>query len=163
VVHRPAPWLAFLSRLAQALLPSRVATRLVQFADGTVAGLAVLKSPARFAGVAGWSVVLWVVNAAAFAACFRAFDLGLAPEAALLLQGLIGFGVAIPAAPGFFGVFEAVTRVTLTLYGVSAARAVSYAVAYHVTTFVPITLLGLYSLSRAHLRLGELRSAAPEA
>jgi len=36
---------------------------------------------------------------------------------------------------------------------------VSYAVAYHLGGFVPITLLGLYSLSRTHLRLGELRRA----
>ena len=36
----------------------------------------------------------------------------------------------------------------------------SYAVAYHVSTFLPITLLGLYSLSQLRLRLAELRTAA---
>jgi len=79
---------------------------------------------------------------------------------ALLLQGLIGFGVALPASPGFVGVFEAATRATLAIYGIDATRAVSYAVAYHVTTFFPITLLGLYSLSRLRLHLAELRAAA---
>src|SRR5207253_1523474 len=82
------------------------------------------------------------------AVCFRAFGLAVPPEGALLLQGIIGFGVALPASPGFLGVFEAATRVTLAIYGIDATRAVSYALAYHVSTFLPITLLGLYSLSR---------------
>jgi hypothetical protein len=46
---------------------------------------------------------------------------------------------------------------TLGLYGIGADQAVSYAVAYHIGGFVPITVLGLYSLSRTHVRLGELR------
>src|SRR5439155_1563101 len=88
------------------------------------------------------------------------FGLAVPPEGALLLQGIIGFGVALPASPGFVGVFEAATRVTLAIYGIDATRAVSYALAYHVSTFLPITLLGLYSLSRLRIHLGELREAA---
>jgi uncharacterized membrane protein YbhN (UPF0104 family) len=63
----------------------------------------------------------------------------------------------LPSSPGFFGPFEAVTRLTLGLYGIGADQAVSYAVAYHIGGFIPITLLGLYSLSRTQVRLGELR------
>ncbi len=79
---------------------------------------------------------------------------------AFLLQGIIGFGVALPSSPGYVGVFEAATRATLALYGIDATRAVSYAVAYHASTFLPVTLLGLYSLSRLRLHLAELRTAA---
>jgi len=159
VVHRPAPWIALLGRVAQALLPARLAARVTHVAQGLVAGLDVLRSPGRFLAVAAWSLVLWLVNAAAFAVCFRAFGLPVPPEAALVLQGVIGFGVALPSSPGFVGVFEAATRGTLALYGVDATRAVSYAVAYHIGTFIPITLLGLASLSRMRLHLAELRSA----
>jgi len=104
--------------------------------------------------------VLWIKNAAAFAICFRAFGLHVPLEAALLLQGIIGFGVAIPSTPAYGGVFEAATLLTLRLYGVDSSLAIAYALTYHLTTFVPITLLGLWSLSRLHLRLGELSSAA---
>src|SRR6266550_3736941 len=74
--------------------------RAVHASGGIVEGLAVLKSPARFAGVVFWSLVQWVINAAAFAVCFRAFGLAVPLEAALLLQGIIGFGVAVPSTPG---------------------------------------------------------------
>jgi uncharacterized membrane protein YbhN (UPF0104 family) len=119
-------------------------------AEGFVAGLAVLRHPGRFAVVVSWSLVLWLVNA---------FHLPVPAEAALTLQGLIGFGVALPSSPGFFGPFEAATRVALAIYGIGAEQAVSYAVAYHIAGFLPITLLGLYSLHRMHLRLRELRQA----
>ncbi|MGH7548493.1 MAG: lysylphosphatidylglycerol synthase transmembrane domain-containing protein [Gemmatimonadales bacterium] len=158
VVHRPAPWLALLRRVTHAVLPARLADRITHIAEGLVAGLEVLKSPGRVLGVVVWSIALWLVNAAAFAVCFRAFGLAVPPEGALLLQGIIGFGVALPASPGFVGVFEAATRVTLALYGIDATRAVSYAVAYHVSTFLPITLLGLHSLSGMRLHLAELRA-----
>jgi uncharacterized protein (TIRG00374 family) len=160
VVHRPGPWLERLRRLAHAVLPTRHAERVTEVARGLVAGLEVLKSPARLLGVVAWSLALWLVNGASFAVCFQAFDLAVPPTGALLLQGIIGFGVALPAAPGFVGVFEAATRATLAIYGVDATPAVSYALAYHVGTFVPITLLGLYSLSRMRLHLAELRAAA---
>src|SRR5205809_3861013 len=160
VVHRPAPWLALLRRVTSAALPERLAAPLTRIGEGLIAGLEVLKSPARFSAVFAWSLLQWLVNAAAFAVCFRAFGLAVPPEGALLLQGIIGFGVALPASPGFVGVFEAATRVTLAIYGIDATRAVSYALAYHVSTFLPITLLGLYSLSRLRIHLGELREAA---
>jgi uncharacterized protein (TIRG00374 family) len=160
-VHRPAPWLRLFERITRRLLPATLAGRLNQAAEGIVAGLAVLKSPARLSGVVFWSLVLWLKNAAAFAICFRAFGIDVPLEAALLLQAIIGFGVAIPASPSGVGIFEAATLVTLQLYGVDSNLAVSYALTYHLTTFLPITLLGFWSLSRLHLRLREL-SAAPE-
>src|SRR5439155_1395550 len=82
------------------VLPAHLADRVTHLAEGLVAGLDVLKSPGRFLGVAAWSLFLWLVNAAAFAVCFRAFGLPVPPEGALVLQGVIGFGVALPSSPG---------------------------------------------------------------
>jgi hypothetical protein len=161
VANRPGPWLVLVERISRRLLPVRVADRVVRASDGIVEGLSVLKSPGRFAGVVGWSLVLWLKNAAAFAICFRAFGLGIPLEAALLLQGIIGFGVAIPSTAGYVGVFEAATVFTLQQYGVDANLALAYALTYHLTTFIPITLLGLWSLSRLHLHMRDLSAGAP--
>jgi len=143
------------------LLPANAAARVTHWAEGIVAGLEVLKSPVRFAGVVVWSLALWLTNAAAFAVCFRAFGINVPASAALLLQGIIGFGVAVPSTPGYIGVFETATLLTLGVYGVDASLAASYALTYHLTTFLPITVLGLWSLSRLHLGLRDL-SAAPD-
>lgn len=160
LVHWPGPALRVARWLLERVMPRSWAVRVLDILKGLLGGLDALKSPRRFALVAVWSVVIWLTSAASYGLCFLAFDLPVPPSAALLLQGLVAFGVAIPSSPGFFGPFEAVTRATLALYGVAPAPAVSYAVAYHLAVFLPITVLGLWSLSRAHLHLAELKTAA---
>ena len=165
VVHWPGPALRIAHGVMERLMPRRWAARLLGILEGLLGGLDALKSPRRFVLVTAWSVVLWVVSAASYWLGFIALGLDVPPSAALLLQGLIAFGVAIPSSPGFFGPFEAVTRATLGLYGVEAVQGVSFAVAYHIAVFLPISVLGLWSLSRAHLHLADLKAAAaaPEA
>jgi uncharacterized protein (TIRG00374 family) len=158
LVHQPTPALRLARWVLGRILPPRWAARLFDGLTGLLAGLDALKSPGRLAVVTGWSVVIWLVSASSYWLGFLAFGMSVPSSAALLLQGVIAFGVAIPSSPGFFGPFEAVTRATLALYGVSAAAAVSYAVVYHIAVFLPISVLGLWSLSRAHLHLAELRA-----
>ena len=162
VVQRPDPFLALARKVTGLVLPERAASKLVGLIEGFLLGLDSLKSPRRFAAVAFWSLVVWSINALSFWICFKAFGIDVPWTGALVLQGMIGIGVAIPAAPGFFGLFEAASRISLALYGIAATSAVTYAVAYHVGGFIPITLLGLWSLSRADLRLRDLRSGKEE-
>ncbi|MBI4420460.1 MAG: flippase-like domain-containing protein [Gemmatimonadetes bacterium] len=157
VVHWPAPALRVTRVIAARALPRHLAGRAVRFAEGILTGLDALRSLPRFAAVAAWSLAIWCTYAASFWVCFGAFGIEAPWSAPFLLQGLIGFGVALPSSPGFFGPFEAVTRATLALYGIEAGHAVSYAVGYHIGTFIPISVLGLWSLSRAHLHLADLR------
>ncbi|HEX7337839.1 MAG TPA: lysylphosphatidylglycerol synthase transmembrane domain-containing protein, partial [Gemmatimonadales bacterium] len=135
----------------------RLADRIVDLIEGIRHGLGVLRSPRRLAGVIVWSLVLWLVNALGFYVGFAAFDIPVSYTGALLLQGLLVLGISIPSTPGFFGPFEAVIVAVLALYGVPASLAFSYAIAFHVTTFVPITLLGIWSLVRTPGGLKALR------
>ena len=79
-----------------------------------------LRSPRRFAVVLWWTLAHWLLNALAFWVGFRAAGMDLPFSAALFLQGIIAIGVAVPQAPGFFGVFEHFARIGLVgVYGVS--------------------------------------------
>ena len=136
-------------RVVRRLLPfPRLAGGIVSVIEGIRQGLVVLRAPSRLAAVVFWSVVLWLVNALAFYVGFAAFDIPVSYAGALLLQGLLILGISLPSTPGFFGPFEAVIVAVLALYGVPKDVAFSYAIAFHITTFVPITLLGLWSLAR---------------
>ena len=139
-------------RFIRAVVPSdRVAFRLVALIDGVRQGLSVLRSPARLVGVVAWSIVLWLVNALSFFLAFQAFDLKVNFAGAVVLQGVLAFGIAVPSAPGYVGPFEAAITAVLAIYGIGASQAVAYAVGYHLTTFVPITLLGVWSATRTGL------------
>ncbi len=155
-------WPLAAEAVVRRVVPSdRIAGTLVRLIEGVRHGLATLRSPGRLAGVIAWSIVLWVVNAAAFWIAFAAFDLPVDFAGAVLLQGLLMFAIAVPSTPGFIGVFEAVIKAVLLLYGVSATRGTAYALVYHVTTFIPITLLGLWSLARADFTLADARRPLP--
>jgi uncharacterized protein (TIRG00374 family) len=136
-------------RLVRRALPwQRLADRIVSLIEGIRQGLVVLRTPARLLAVIFWSLVLWLVNALAFYVGFWSFDIPVSYAGALLLQGLLVVGISIPSTPGFFGPFEAVIVAVLALYGIPRDVAFSYAISYHLTSFVPITLLGLWSLIR---------------
>ncbi|HVD61508.1 MAG TPA: lysylphosphatidylglycerol synthase transmembrane domain-containing protein [Gemmatimonadaceae bacterium] len=124
------------------------------------AGLSVLKSPTRFALVLFWTIVHWLMNAFAFWLGFRAVGIQLGFMPALFLQLLIGIGVALPSAPGFFGVFEKLATVGLAIYGIAATAATSWAIGFHILSFIPITVIGIYYFSRLGLSFRELRTTA---
>jgi uncharacterized protein (TIRG00374 family) len=157
VVLWPKQAEAFVRRL----IPSqKLADRLVGIIEGLRQGLLVLQSPSRLAGVIFWSAAVWLVNALSFYVFFAAFGIPVNFAGALLLQSILAFGVAVPSTPGYVGVFEAAAFAALSLYGIPKDNIISYALTYHITTFIPITLLGLWSVVRTNLGLRQLRQTA---
>ena len=145
-------------RLVRRLLPAgRFADRIVRLIEGIRQGLAALRSPALLAGVVFWSLVLWLVNAYALYLGFKAFGISVDLLGALLLQGILVLGISVQLTPGYVGQFEAAIVAALALYGVPNDLASSYAIAYHGATFLPITLLGAWSLARTPVALADLR------
>jgi uncharacterized protein (TIRG00374 family) len=151
----PERWSALAGRLAGRVSPRAGAT-VERIVLAFASGLAVLKHPGRFAAVLAWTLAHWLVNAFAFWLAFAAVG-GRAPATAMLfVQGILAIGVALPAAPGFFGAFEKFGEIGLGVYGVSKAQAVTWAVGYHLLSFVPITVIGAVYAARLKLRLGDL-------
>src|SRR5690349_10037703 len=148
--------------MVRRLLPvGRLADRIVSIIGVIRHRLAVQRSQDLLAGTIVWSVVLWVVNALAFYVAFRAFDIPVGFMGALLLQGIPIFGITVQLTPGFLGQFEAAIVAGLALFQVPTAVASSYAIAFHATTFIPIILLGAWSLARTPVALSDLRVPGP--
>ncbi len=163
LVHAPRVALRWLAATLRRVAPARTAEFVVRVARSFIEGLSILRSPVDFLRVVGWSLAIWLINAAAFYAAFRAFHLGPLPfSAALLLQGLVAVGVALPSSPGFFGAFEYFSKIALGLYGVVPDASVSFAVGTHLGWFFPITLIGLYYLARSGLSLHDIAAADAE-
>ncbi|MDB4887446.1 MAG: putative rane protein [Gemmatimonadetes bacterium] len=119
-------------------------------------GMSILRTPGRLAAVLGWTVAHWLCNALAFWLAFRAFGITTPMSSALFLQGLVAIGVAAPQGPGFFGVFELFGQAGLGLYGVPSDLAVSWAITYHVLTYIPVNVIGAYYFLRTGLSMGEI-------
>jgi uncharacterized membrane protein YbhN (UPF0104 family) len=109
-------------------------------------GVGALSSWRRALPVIAWTLVIWLVNAAAFYVAFSAFGFTVPFSGALLLQGTLMIGIAAPQAPGYAGGFELPIFLTLMLYGIGKDQGVAYGLTYHITTFIPITMLGAWSI-----------------
>jgi uncharacterized protein (TIRG00374 family) len=162
LVFFPARLLALFELFARRVSPT-VEERGRRTLETFVRGLSVLRSPARFASVFGWTVAHWVLNGVGFWLAFRAVGITAPFSAALFLQAFIALGTAVPALPGFFGVFEYMSVQGLSVYGVSQQQAATWAIGYHLLSFIPITLIGAWYFARLGVGLRALQAPAETA
>ena len=148
-----------LVRLWERVLGNR-APRLMERGRGILlsfgAGLGVLRDARRSAIVFFWALVMWLINGTSFWVAFKAVGIEAPLSAAFFLQSMLAAAVAAPSAPGFFGPFEAATKVALNIYGIDDTLAVSYALGYHILGWIPITVIGFWYLGRMGLHLKDV-------
>lgn len=107
--------------------------------------------------VSGWTLVVWVGAVGIFWAILQAFIPGASAIAATFLLGVESLGMAVPATPGNWGVFETIARVGLVVpFGYPVEQAVSYALAVHLFEYILCNLVGVIALMRYSLSLGEI-------
>ena len=148
-------------RITGVVLP-RFRHRVGALVHSLAAGLAVVREPARFAATFAWAMVHWLMNALAFWFGFKAVGIVAPFTAALFVQGIIVIGVAVPSSPGFVGVFETAAKLSLPVYGISEAQAVTWAIGFHVLSYIPITVIGAWYFLRMGLHLGDVKAAQAE-
>lgn len=158
----PATFIGLAERMV-AMVWAGAAPKVRHLLEGFVAGLGVLKDPRLALEVLWWTLLHWLTNALAFYFGFLALDIAAPVSATLFLQGLIAIGVALPSSPGFFGLFELAGKAGLALYAVPDAAAVSWAIGFHLLSFVPITVIGAWYFTRLNLHLSDLAEAKAEA
>ncbi len=156
-------WCFRVSDLIVGAVAPKLAPKIRALLEGFADGVGVLRQPKLALEVLWWAVLHWVCNAAAFWLGFLALGLEAPISAAFFVQGLIAISVALPSSPGFFGVFEAAGKAGLGLYGVPDVSAVSWAIGFHILSFIPITILGAWYFSRLNLNLREITGAKQEA
>lgn len=155
----PAPAVRLAERVVR-VLPAGARRPLLDALHAFLGGLDVLRSPRLLAVSVAWAVAQWAFLAVSFLLAFRAF--GITEPGylgAVFLQSCIALAVAIPAAPGFFGLFEAASVWGLGLWGVDRTRAVSFAIGFHLGGWFAVTALGAFYALRLNVRLRDLRGS----
>jgi uncharacterized protein (TIRG00374 family) len=157
----PQQFVGVFERIVSRVAPhfvERLSRLLHSFADG----LAVLRRPALMLRVLFWTTIHWLVSGLSFWIGMKAVGIDAPFTAALFVQSLIAIGVAAPAAPGFFGIFEFFGTEGLAIYGISRDLAVSWAIGFHLFSFIPITILGAIYFVRMGLSFREVGRPAPQ-
>lgn len=139
-------------------IPGTVGSWMISTLEIIPKALKVLQHPVLLTKALLWSYAFWLWHGFSFWLGFRAFGIDLGFEAAVFTMAVVGFAVAIPAAPGFFGTFQLGTDLSLSgVYGVPEATALAFSFGYHLGGFFPITIIGLYYASRLGFSLREIQ------
>jgi uncharacterized protein (TIRG00374 family) len=130
--------------------------------DTALRGLDGIRTPSHALRVAAWTVPVWVMPAAGAWAMLRAVHLDLPFIAGWVVLAFVGLSISVPSAPGYVGVFHAAATAALAVFGVPRETGLAYALLYHASALVPITVVGWIYLLREQLSLGEARQAPSE-
>jgi uncharacterized protein (TIRG00374 family) len=142
-------------------LPERIGARLVALVDNVLAGLVPLSRGSTAAKVLGWSVGTWGINVVTVWIMLLAFNLELSIAVAAMLVVVTNLTMAIPAAPGYVGTFEAAVIALLNgALGVSLDASQGFALFYHFVGLVPVALMGVIAAVAQGVNFGALEQDA---
>jgi uncharacterized membrane protein YbhN (UPF0104 family) len=148
--------------LADRVLPGRLAGAAARAVRLLADGFGVLRRPRRLVAGLAWSLVLWVVICAETWVVARAFAIDMPFAGSWLMLALLVVGVSVPTPGGVGGFHEAFRLGATAFFGADNDAAVGAAIVLHATSFVPVTVMGLWYAAREGLDLKGLKQLTRE-
>ena len=138
-------WRLLLLRLP---FPQRLREVISNILNQVLSGAAALHHPGRLAAFLGLTGVIWLMDGigTVIGAWSLGFQISL-PLAFLLIAGL-GLGSALPATPGYVGIYQFVAVSVLTPFGIPKSDAIAYILLAQGLQYVTITIWGLLAFSK---------------
>jgi len=124
-------------------LPDRFHHRMEYLLHHFIDGIAILSEGKMIFYVILLSLLIWFVDVLAIYFLFLSFGFHLPATASFVLMAILVIGITLPTAPGFIGNFHYFCILGLSLFGISKANALSYAIVLHVLSIGLIVVLGL--------------------
>ena len=150
---------AFVDRYLSRVLPTRFRAGVQRAVSAIVAGMRILPNPGLLATVFVVSLGLWFLPILSSWVMIRAFDLPVPASAAIVVFIFIGFGTALPGAPGMIGIYQYACQQALALFGVHQADGLAYGLVLNAVQFATIVAQGLVALPFAGIRWADVRQA----
>lgn len=146
------------------VMPEVLGTKVMTALTGLLGSIAIMRDPRLLLAGFAWSLFFWTWHGLSFWLGMLAFGIETGFISAIFTEAVVGFAVAVPSAPGFFGTFHFGASFALTtVYGVPDAQALAFAFAYHFGGWIPITAIGLYYAWKLGLSVGDVATVADEA
>lgn len=124
------------------IAPGPVGNKFLDLFDGFVGGLESVRSRRALVEAGLLSLVHWMNGAISIFLLFQAFSIDLPFAAACFTTVAIALTVALPQAPGFFGVFHVAIEKTLVLWGLDTGPSQAFAIVFWAVSFLPLTTAG---------------------
>lgn len=131
--------------------PRPAVHRIERLLDRVLESLKFLALDRRLPAFLSLSLGVWLIEGSMYVLALVAFDLPPSLGMGYFLLALVNFGILIPSAPGYVGVYQTCTVLAFGLFGLSPELALGYSITLHAVQYLPVTLLGLVALGRLGL------------
>lgn len=141
-------------------LPAALVSKVMGLLAAAADGLASLRSPQLIFGIAWSSLAQWSLNAATAYIALWSFGVPMTVPLACLVVSVTALSVTVPSSPGYFGVIQLCFMTVLQPFTDDQVAVFGASVYYHLSQYIPVTLIGLAYFNAAGLKLNEVQSAA---
>jgi len=138
--------LPFASKALKQRLREKLMQPLADLIDLFAAGFSLLKKPGKIIQCLILTLMIWGGTALSFYVMAKGCPgVELSYPESVALMVIICLFIALPSAPGYWGVWEAGGVFGLSLFGVDAGTAAGYTLANHFIQLLPVIIMGLIS------------------
>lgn len=124
----------------------KICKPLARMVDNISRSFSLIRNPGRLCLCLGLSIGIWTLHVFSYyliALGSPGIELNFFELTATMV--IVCFFIVLPAAPGFWGLWEAGGIFALALFGISAKDAAGFTLANHVMQMVPVMLIGIFS------------------
>ena len=129
-------------------LPSVIRDRLLGFAGQILLGLRAFHHAGRLLSFTLLTALIWVMDALGTMVASRAFEIHMTFPVALLLLAGMGLGSALPATPGYVGIYQFAAVTILPPFGIDRDAALAFILVAQALGYAVVLVLGLLGLYR---------------
>lgn len=124
-------------------LPDGIQARLRTWLHSGLNSLNIFYNRRALLLVAFWSLLVWATAVFTNQLTLLAVDIRLPMTAPILILVVLQISMSLPAVPGRIGIFEYLCILSLAVFGIPQAPALSYGILLHIVALLPQTLIGL--------------------
>ena len=154
LTERVIGWLPF--------IPASLTGKILDMLRAGAHGLSALRSGKAVFLIMLNSIAQWLLNGLLAYTALRAFHVPVTPTAGMIITGVIAIGVTIPSSPGYFGVIQYCFAISMSAQGldIDPSLVLGASLYYHISMYIPVTVLGLHYLHSLGMRVSDLNKVA---
>ncbi|NLD35605.1 MAG: flippase-like domain-containing protein [Desulfatiglans sp.] len=137
-------------------IPRVISLRFIDILSRLVIGFSSLKDIRIVIKVFLISILIWILLGVGVYFLFKGFHFNISFWACFFVLAVVNLGLIIPSSPGFLGTFQFFCISALMLFGISKTNSLGFSIIYHLSQYVPTTILGFVYLARLQVQLGNL-------
>ena len=106
-------------------------------------GLGVIKNSGNMIPFLLSSIIIWILEGLIIFTFIRSLNIDAPIISGYFVMIMFGFGIALPSAPGYIGVYQFMCIKALSIWGISESISLSFALIMQAATFIPMNIIGI--------------------